>query len=725
MSDGPSIYSMIAGLGKSFDDSYAAAEKSRYDREAPDLFGKLISMWQPGAAVPGSTMGTLGQSPQASGPAIPAAPSFAAAGGSMGDYLATTRAKESGGNDLAANPNSTAKGRYQFTDGTWAGVAKRHPELGLTPGGWKDPEQQEKAMAAFTGDNANALTAAGIPINPGNLYVTHFLGEAGGPKFIAGAMSNPDAPAVAFVSPGAARANRSIFFDRDGRPKTAGAVYAERTGRFGGTAPSAVPTLPGGPAPVAVANNEAETQALESRMGMMPAGAPQATAEADMPARDAQPAQFRVPGEAASAPSAPAAPQGFAGFGTRSTRSSPEQMAALQAMWKNPNTRPIATQIYSSLLKGEDSAWTLSAMGDQPVLFNAKTAQIVPVGQAKRSTATVGNVVVDTNTGQPVYEGAKDDKFTYQAMPGVGMVALHPTDPDKSRVIIAGQQPRPLKREERAAYGLSDDTPAGMGADGKPFGIGGAKTEVKIDTKGAGKFTEKANEIQAKRYGEMVDAADNAVPLRADIDTMAGLAQEFSTGKLANVRLSLGQYAKAAGMEDVATKLAGGNMDSMEAFTALADKLIPRMRVPGSGSTSDAEGKAFRNSLPSLLKTPGGNAIIADTFRGLADYQMQAGDIAGKALRGEISQSEADQALKALPSPYARFKELRGSSQATPDAAGSTGLPKGEAREALPRGYTAGRALAEAKNAVANGKDKGAVGEWLKARGIDPKGLED
>jgi hypothetical protein len=47
----------------------------------------------------------------------------------------------------------------------------------------------------------------------------------------------------------------------------------------------------------------------------------------------------------------------------------------------------------------------------------------------------------------------KEDKYTYQNMPGVGMLALHPTDPNKSRVIQAGQPPRPMTPDEVAAYG--------------------------------------------------------------------------------------------------------------------------------------------------------------------------------------------------------------------------------------------------------------------------------
>jgi len=203
-------------------------------------------------------------------PAAPVrAPSFTGGDAASAGYLATLRGKESGGNPNARNPNSTATGIDQFTAGTWAGLAKKYPELRLTPNGRTDPEQSTRAMEAFTRDNARALTAAGVPITPGNLYVSHFLGEAGGPRFIAGAMSNPDAPATAFVTPGAAAANRTIFFNRDGSPKTAGAVLAERTSRFGGSAPAA------------------RTQVASADPSFVPQMGPTATAPRVSPAQEA------------------------------------------------------------------------------------------------------------------------------------------------------------------------------------------------------------------------------------------------------------------------------------------------------------------------------------------------------------------------------------------------------------------------------------------------------
>lgn len=119
-------------------------------------------------------------------------------------YFGAIRAAESGGNDAAKNPNSTATGRYQFTEGTWSGLAQQHPELGLTPDGRTDPVQQERAIRAFTNDNIGTLRSKGLPVNPGNLYASHFLG-AGGATEVLGLDDNT--PMVTAVGPEVVQAN--------------------------------------------------------------------------------------------------------------------------------------------------------------------------------------------------------------------------------------------------------------------------------------------------------------------------------------------------------------------------------------------------------------------------------------------------------------------------------------------------------------------------------------
>jgi hypothetical protein len=153
-----------------------------------------------------------------------------------GSYAANTYAAESGNNPNAKNPNSTAGGLAQFTDGTWADLAQRHPELKLTPGGQYDPNQVTRALPVFTQENATVLQGAGIQPTDANLRMAHLLGAQGATGFLTSMAQNPNAPAASMVGPAAVKANQSLFFGPGGRPVTAQEFYARVTQGFGGQA---------------------------------------------------------------------------------------------------------------------------------------------------------------------------------------------------------------------------------------------------------------------------------------------------------------------------------------------------------------------------------------------------------------------------------------------------------------------------------------------------------
>lgn len=97
------------------------------------------------------------------------------------DTLEVIRQIESGGRWDAQNPNSSAAGLYQFTEGTWNDLMTRHPELGLTENGRvsQNTEQQERAMEQFTRDNIAVLERNGLELSTENIYAAHFLGAEG------------------------------------------------------------------------------------------------------------------------------------------------------------------------------------------------------------------------------------------------------------------------------------------------------------------------------------------------------------------------------------------------------------------------------------------------------------------------------------------------------------------------------------------------------------------
>ena len=150
------------------------------------------------------------------------------------DFYSAAAMHESGMRNIPNAAGGAAGGYFQFMPQTWKGVASQHPELGL-PGSPLQASygQQLAAYKALTGQNAATLSAAGIPVNDKNVFMSSFLGGGGATKFIGAMGQNPNAPA-AQLFPLEARYNPDVFFDRQtGQPRSLGQVYGMMTQTFG------------------------------------------------------------------------------------------------------------------------------------------------------------------------------------------------------------------------------------------------------------------------------------------------------------------------------------------------------------------------------------------------------------------------------------------------------------------------------------------------------------
>lgn len=174
-------------------------------------------------------------------------------------------------------------------------------------------------------------------------------------------------------------------------------------------------------------------------------------------------------------------------------------------------------------------------------------------------------------------------------------------------------------------------------------------TAISIDQKGEASFAKEVGTQQAKRYNELVEGGLKAKQKRADLQILQDIGSNLQTGKTAEVMNALGPYAEALGI-----KIEG--LPEMQAFDAIVNKLAPQMRAVGSGATSDFEMRGFLKSLPSLGKTPEGNALIQSTFEALHQTEIAASEIASRAMAGEISPKEAEKLLRDLPDPLEAFR---------------------------------------------------------------------
>jgi hypothetical protein len=173
-------------------------------------------------------------------------------------YLLATAQVESGLNPTASVSSSSARGLFQFIDQTWLSTLKQAgPSLGYggysdaivqTPSGGytvNDPSLRQRILAlrddpaanaamagAFTQQNATVLRERiGHSPSEGDLYVAHFFGAGGAAQLINLASQSPNTSAAS-VFPSAAKANPSIFYDRQGNARSVSDVYHVLTARY-------------------------------------------------------------------------------------------------------------------------------------------------------------------------------------------------------------------------------------------------------------------------------------------------------------------------------------------------------------------------------------------------------------------------------------------------------------------------------------------------------------
>jgi hypothetical protein len=178
--------------------------------------------------------------------------------GTSFQYLLATAKIESGLDPNLSMKSSSATGLFQFIDQTWLGTLKQAgPAFGYSryadaisrtssgryvvqdPGLRqeimrlrKDPAANAVMAGAFTQQNAIALgDRLGRKPSEGELYMAHFFGSGGASKLIRLASADPAAKAADFF-PAAARANHSIFYDKQGGARSVSGVYAELGRRY-------------------------------------------------------------------------------------------------------------------------------------------------------------------------------------------------------------------------------------------------------------------------------------------------------------------------------------------------------------------------------------------------------------------------------------------------------------------------------------------------------------
>lgn len=128
-------------------------------------------------------------------------------------------------------------------------------------------------------------------------------------------------------------------------------------------------------------------------------------------------------------------------------------------------------------------------------------------------------------------------------------------------------------------------------------------------------------EILKADIGQLKEAREGAaaeVPVRQRLQIMVDqLLSGTQTGPISEATLPLKNMIVESGLASADQAAKWGDQ---ELFRATSAYLVPRMRVPGSGASSDRDLAEFKASLPGLSKSPQANLIIGASMLQLQDH---------------------------------------------------------------------------------------------------------
>jgi hypothetical protein len=243
-------------------------------------------------------------------------------------------------------------------------------------------------------------------------------------------------------------------------------------------------------------------------------------------------------------------------------------------------------------------------------------------------------LVIDKKTGKQIYDHRKPQGP--QSNPGK---------------ILADVKAGLLTPEEgqRALAGNGRGVTVNVGGEGNPSAIGDKK------------FYETVASKQGEKFNNLIEAGNQANYMLGDIAQLSVLSENVETGKLANLKTQATAWADAL---NVPLPEGFDKFGDSQAMEAVVNRIIPKLRPPGSGTMSDRDVELFKKSLPGLSTSPAGNRIIIQSLQRIAERSIKEGEIASRVASGEITRAAGEKEISALGAVFTKEEVSGWSAQA-------------------------------------------------------------
>ncbi len=294
-----------------------------------------------------------------------------------------------------------------------------------------------------------------------------------------------------------------------------------------------------------------------------------------------------------------------------------------------------------------------SLMGDQAAAIAMQPPEPPP------APIEINGQLVDPTTGQVIgdYRTAETPEAGYVSLTpeevraaGLPETGVWQRSPDgqlmqvdgsgrATSYIVTGEGAASLGLDPAFSYNI-ESGPEGMRATR----IGGEGTNVTVNNAGEDAFSQETGKILAQEAATVVEQGATAQRNIGLIDSLASTLSANPTGGLAAFKLWAGERG-----------INVDGLDDLQAAQAIINQLVPQQRPPGTGPMSDADLDLFKQSLPRIINTPGGNARIIATMRAIAEYDVARMDIARRLQLRQIDEEQAFREYAALGNPVADY----------------------------------------------------------------------